>query len=99
MAQKIDTQLIHNLAVLSRLHIDTSDIANYSEKINNIIQMLDLINKTDTQDCKPMAHPMDLAQPLRADCVTEDNQVNKLQSIAPKTKSNLYLTPKTLDQT
>lgn len=45
-----------------------------------------------------MAHPMeDLTQRLREDIVTEENQRELFQSIAPATDAGLYLVPKIIE--
>ena len=51
----------------------------------------------DTEDVEPMAHPTDAVQRLRPDEVTEENQREKFQSIAPQAESGLYLVPKVIE--
>ena len=51
----------------------------------------------DTSSVNPMSHSQDLVQRLRDDMVTESDQRELFQSIAPKTDSGLYLVPKVLE--
>jgi aspartyl-tRNA(Asn)/glutamyl-tRNA(Gln) amidotransferase subunit C len=44
-----------------------------------------------------MAHPMDQAQRLRTDVVTEHNNREKFQTIAPQVEAGLYLVPKVIE--
>jgi aspartyl-tRNA(Asn)/glutamyl-tRNA(Gln) amidotransferase subunit C len=44
-----------------------------------------------------MAHPMDQAQRLRPDVVTEQNNREKFQAIAPQVEAGLYLVPKVIE--
>jgi aspartyl-tRNA(Asn)/glutamyl-tRNA(Gln) amidotransferase subunit C len=44
-----------------------------------------------------MAHPMDQAQRLRTDDVTESNHREAFQAIAPQVEAGLYLVPKVLE--
>jgi len=44
-----------------------------------------------------MAHPMDQAQRLRADVVTELNHREAFQAIAPQVEAGLYLVPKVIE--
>ena len=44
-----------------------------------------------------MAHPLDTAQRSRADEVTESNQREWFQAIAPRVEAGLYLVPKVID--
>ena len=44
-----------------------------------------------------MAHPMDQAQRLRPDKITEENNRDKFMSIAPQTEDGLFLVPKVIE--
>jgi aspartyl-tRNA(Asn)/glutamyl-tRNA(Gln) amidotransferase subunit C len=44
-----------------------------------------------------MAHPMDQAQRLRTDAVTEQNNRERFQLIAPQVEAGLYLVPKVIE--
>jgi aspartyl-tRNA(Asn)/glutamyl-tRNA(Gln) amidotransferase subunit C len=44
-----------------------------------------------------MAHPLDQMQRLRPDAVTESDQRDAFQAIAPQTEAGLYLVPKVID--
>jgi aspartyl-tRNA(Asn)/glutamyl-tRNA(Gln) amidotransferase subunit C len=52
---------------------------------------------TNTDDVLPMAHPMDQTQRLRADEVTETDNRDNFQSIAPQVEDGLYLVPKVIE--
>ena len=43
------------------------------------------------------AHPLDAVQRLRADVVTEPNQRDAFQAIAPATQDGLYLVPQVIE--
>ncbi|MHB8744401.1 MAG: Asp-tRNA(Asn)/Glu-tRNA(Gln) amidotransferase subunit GatC, partial [Sulfuricaulis sp.] len=51
----------------------------------------------DTQGVTPMAHPMDAAQRLRPDAVTETDQRERFQAIAPQVEAGLYLVPRVIE--
>ncbi len=44
-----------------------------------------------------MAHPMDAIQRLRADEVTEGNQRDHLQTVAPAVEAGLFQVPKVIE--
>ncbi|MDP1940097.1 MAG: Asp-tRNA(Asn)/Glu-tRNA(Gln) amidotransferase subunit GatC, partial [Gallionella sp.] len=50
-----------------------------------------------TTGIAPMSHAQDLSQRLRADNVTETNQRELFQSIAPQVESGLYLVPQVIE--
>jgi aspartyl-tRNA(Asn)/glutamyl-tRNA(Gln) amidotransferase subunit C len=55
------------------------------------------MNQVDVTGVEPMAHPQELMQPLRTDQVSESNQRDKFQAIAPATQDGLYLVPKVIE--
>ena len=46
---------------------------------------------------EPLAHPLEATQRLRADQVTERNQREAYQAIAPAVENGLYLVPKVIE--
>ena len=55
------------------------------------------MNQVDTEGVPPMAHPMDAAQRLRDDEVSEDDLRDKFQSIAPDVEAGLYRVPRVIE--
>lgn len=55
------------------------------------------MGQLDTTGVTPMAHPLDQMQRLRDDAVTETDQRDHFQTIAPQTEAGLYLVPKVID--
>ena len=86
-----------NIAHLARLAIKEEDIAQYERNLSNILGLVEQMNAIDTSQVEPMAHPMDAHQRLRADTVTEIDQRELFQSIAPATENGLYLVPKVIE--
>jgi len=88
---------VEKIAYLARLQIDAGDIAQYAQDLSGILALVEQMEAVDTTGVEPMAHPQDVTQRLRDDAVTETNQRDKFQKIAPLTESGLYLVPKVLD--
>ena len=55
------------------------------------------MQSVDTDSVKPLAHPLDMTQRMRADKVTEQDRREQLQSLAPQSESGLYLVPKVIE--
>ena len=55
------------------------------------------MNAVDTSGVAPLAHPLEMAQRLRPDAVSEENQRELFQAIAPSTEAGLYLVPKVIE--
>ncbi len=88
---------VKNIAHLARLEIDDKNVEDYASSLSSILDMVEQMNAVDTSDIQPMAHPMDVAQRLRADEVLEENQREAFQKIAPRTEDGLYLVPKVIE--
>ncbi|KZZ55166.1 MAG: Asp-tRNA(Asn)/Glu-tRNA(Gln) amidotransferase subunit GatC [Oleiphilaceae bacterium] len=88
---------IQKIARLSRLQIEDDKVEKLSGDINNILGLVDQLQQADTSNVAPMAHPLDAVQTLRADQVTETNQRDKYQRVAPATEDGLFLVPKVIE--
>ena len=93
----LDKTDVEKIAYLARLAIDENDIPDYAQDLNNIFNLVEQLSDADTNDISPMAHPFDAKQRLRADNVTETNQREKFQAIAPKTDGGVYLVPQVIE--
>jgi len=92
-----EKQDVRNIAHLARLAIDEADFPEYAKNLSNIFELMEQMSTIDTSHVKPMAHPLDTVQRLRKDQVTESNQREHFQQVAPKTESGLYLVPKVIE--
>lgn len=88
---------VEKIAHLARLQISDTDAAEVGQRVSNILAMIDQMQNVDTSEVNPMAHPFDAVQRLRADQVTEQNQRDYLQKIAPATQDGLYLVPRVIE--
>jgi aspartyl-tRNA(Asn)/glutamyl-tRNA(Gln) amidotransferase subunit C len=88
---------VENIAHLARLAIDAKDIPEYERNLSNILDLVEQMNQVDTTDIQPMAHPLDAVQRLRPDEVTETDQREHFQAVAPATEGGLYLVPKVIE--
>lgn len=89
---------LKKIAHLARLNLSSEDIAHYSDQLSKIITFIEKMDEKDTSAVEPINHPLELTQRLRADHVTEPDERDKFQSIAPATEAGLYLVPKVIDE-
>jgi aspartyl-tRNA(Asn)/glutamyl-tRNA(Gln) amidotransferase subunit C len=88
---------VQQIAVLARLKVDDDELAETVDKLSRIVDFVDQLARADTSDVIPMAHPLDVAQRLRADEVTEPNDRDHVQENAPSTQDGMYLVPKVIE--
>ena len=93
----IEQDEIEKIAELARIRISGDQIGLVTQRITEILQMVDQLQAVDTQGIEPMANPLDATQRLRADVVTQSNHREAFQAIAPAVENGLYLVPKVID--
>ena len=93
----ISLEEVLKISRLARLHIDAEKASQYAADLSSILAWVQQMDKVDTRGVEPMAHPLDASQRLREDKVTETNQREKFQAIAPCTEKGLYLVPKVIE--
>ena len=87
---------IKKTANLARLSVSDDDCVFYAQQLNQIFELVEQMSQQDTDNIEPMAHPQDISLRLRADEVTEGNNRDSFQSVAPETENGLYLVPQVI---
>lgn len=93
----LNTEDVLKIAHLARLTIDEKNIPRYVRELSNILDLVGQMNKVDTGDVDPMAHPLHAVQRLRPDAITEKDQRDLFQGIAPQVEAGLYLVPQVIE--
>ena len=88
---------VEKIAHLARLHVDAVEAEEVANRISSILDMIDQMQCVETDNVAPLAHPFDAVQRLRPDVITETNQRDYLQKVAPATQNGLYLVPKVIE--
>ncbi len=93
----LDKKDVEGIARLARLEINPDQVDETASQLSSILEFVDQMNSVDTTGIKPLAHPLDLIARTREDVVTETDQRDRFQAIAPETQDHLYLVPKVID--
>ncbi|MBD3897349.1 Asp-tRNA(Asn)/Glu-tRNA(Gln) amidotransferase subunit GatC [Halomonas sp. ML-15] len=88
---------VQRAAHLARLAMNDADAAGYVDDLGRILAMVDQLQEVDTDGVAPLAHPLDTTQRLRADEVTEGDQRDHFQRVAPAVEDGLYLVPRVVE--
>ena len=94
---KISTSEVQDVARLARLYISSEDIPQHRDELSQVLELFDALAAVDTSTVEPLAHPMDAVLRLRPDTVTEVDQRERFQAIAPATDNGFYLVPRMID--
>ena len=88
---------VRRIARLARIALQPAESAAVAERLNGVLAMVEQIRRVDTAGIEPMAHAQDVVQPLREDSVTETDQRERYQAVAPAVEEGLYLVPKVVE--
>ncbi len=89
---------VKKIAHLARLNLPEADAPLYTTQLSNILHFIEQMNQANTAHIDAIAHSLDLTQRLRSDQITETDQREAFQAIAPAVEAGLYLVPKVIDE-
>jgi aspartyl-tRNA(Asn)/glutamyl-tRNA(Gln) amidotransferase subunit C len=93
----LNSEDIKRIAHLARIEISDAEADATLGKLTGILGLIEQMQAVDTTGIVPMSHSQDVTQRLRDDVVTETNQRELFQSIAPAVEDGLYLVPKVIE--
>ena len=93
----IERKDVEHVAHLARIALNPGDAEEMTSRLGQILDLVDQMQQVDTSGVQPMAHPLNVSQRLRADTVTESDQRDHFQQVAPSTEAGLYLVPKVIE--
>ncbi|MCR4297779.1 MAG: Asp-tRNA(Asn)/Glu-tRNA(Gln) amidotransferase subunit GatC [Gallionella sp.] len=88
---------VRKVARLARLAMNETEIETARAQLSGIFNLIAEMQAVDTTGIEPMSHAQDVSQRLREDKVTETNQREAFQAIAPQTEAGLYLVPQVIE--
>lgn len=88
---------VQKIADLSKLHFEKNEISLFTDRLKNVLVLVEKMNAIETDRIEPLAHPFNAIQPLRPDVVTEKNQRDCFQKNAPSVEAGLYIVPKFME--
>ncbi|BBN60252.1 Asp-tRNA(Asn)/Glu-tRNA(Gln) amidotransferase subunit GatC [Hydrogenovibrio marinus] len=91
---KDDVNKISRLAAIS---VSEQEVDQVADKLSNILDLFAQMQAVNTDGVEPMSHPLDQVQRLREDVVTESNNRDKYQKIAPSAEGGMYLVPQVIE--
>ena len=95
---QLTREQIENIAHLARLALTPAELPVYQQSLSAIFDFVGELDKADTANVAPMAHPLPgLSQRLRSDVVTESDRHETYQENAPQVAAGLYLVPKVIE--
>jgi aspartyl-tRNA(Asn)/glutamyl-tRNA(Gln) amidotransferase subunit C len=88
---------VRAIAELARIGISDAEARTIQGELNNIFEMIGRMQRVDTEGVAPMTHAQGAGLRLREDKVTESDQRERFQAVAPQVEQGLYLVPKVIE--
>ena len=93
----IDSTEIARIAWLARLSLHEDEIPANIGDMGRILSLVEEMKSVATDDIEPLAHPMEIKARLRNDEISESDQRELFQGIAPAVENGHYLVPKVIE--
>lgn len=94
MMVSISVKDVEHVAKLARLELQDSEKELYTEQLNSILGYMEILNRVDTSDVKPMEHVLPLKNVLREDEVGQTLDKELALSNAPQQENGCFRVPK-----
>ena len=88
---------VKRVAHLARIAISDDDALSTHAQLTGIFTLIGEMQAVDVSTIEPMSHAQDVVQRLRDDAVTEGDQRERFQAVAPQVEAGLYLVPKVIE--
>ena len=88
---------VQHIALLARIAVSPEETRVVTDRLNQVLGLIDQLQALDTRGIEPMSHALDVVQRLRPDAVTEQNRRDEYQAVAPAVEKGLYLVPKVIE--
>ena len=88
---------VKRIADLAYIEIDEDEAKETLIQLSGIFNLIETMQAVDTAAVEPMSHAQSVVQRLREDEVTETDQRELYQSIAPQVEAGLYLVPQVIE--
>lgn len=88
---------IKKIAYLARIKISQDESILLEKKLTGIMNLIDEMQKIDTDSIEPMSHALDINQPLRKDEVSESDIRKKTMPLAPEAEDPLFMVPQVIE--
>lgn len=94
---EVTEKVVRDVAALAQLRVKAVETAGLAAGMKNILDLAEQMQSVETDGVEPVSNPLDATQVMRADEVTESDQRERFQAIAPETEGAHYLVPRVVE--
>ena len=88
---------VKRIAQLARIEVTDAQAEQVRAQLQGVFALIEELQSVDTQGIEPMSHAQDVTLRLRKDQVTETDNRERFQAVAPRVDTGLYLVPKVIE--
>lgn len=88
---------IASIAHLARIGLGDDELDTLRTELDHVLHLVEQMQAVDTTGVEPLAHPGNAELRLRADEVTEHDQRERLQAVAPDVVDGYFRVPRVIE--
>ena len=88
---------VKRIAQLARIEVTDAQAEQVLGQLQGVFELIEELQSVDTRGIEPMSHAQDVTLRLRKDQVTEADNRERFQAVAPRVDTGLYLVPKVIE--
>ena len=93
----LDAATVRRIAKLARIRVDEDEVAQLAGELGTIIGWVEQLNAIDVDGVEPLTGPVQAAQRMRADVVTEGDRHADILANAPERVGAFFAVPKVVE--
>lgn len=94
----ISREEVEKVSLLARLRLSEDELDRMTVQMGQILQYVELLGEVDTEAVAPMAHPLDVSDVFREDCVRASLPCEEALANAPQRDDECYRVPAVLGE-
>ena len=87
---------VEKIAELARLKFTDEDLENFTPQMNEILSYMDKLNELDTENVKPLSHPVEQTNVFREDGLKPSISTEDALKNAPDKNEHHFKVPKVI---
>lgn len=91
---KITREQVEHVAMLARLELTETEIAEYTQQLDSILAYAEILERLDTSAIEPTAHVMEITNVMREDIVQPSMSQEEVLKNAPDAEDGFFKVPK-----
>jgi len=87
---------VEKIAELARLKFSEEELENFTPQMNEILSYMDKLNELDTENIKPLSHPVEQSNVFREDEMKASITTDEALKNAPSKDEHHFKVPKVI---